>query len=169
MPKTPGANQDRQDAAVNIEIERKFLLKNDAWRGLAPGLEYRQGYLCTEKGRTVRVRLADTQAFLTIKGPNERGAAVEFNYPIPLMDAVYMLDNLAQRPLIEKVRYRIAYQGLVWEVDEFLGENTGLVLAEVELEFVEQEFDKPDWVGDEVTGDARYYNANLVAQPYSTW
>lgn len=154
---------------MHIEIERKFLLKNDVWRNLAPGLAYRQGYLCAEAERTVRVRIAENQAFLTIKGQNVSGAAPEFNYAIPLSDAEYMLDQMAERPLIEKKRHKIPFAGLIWEVDEFFGENAGLILAEVELQSLDQEFAKPDWIGAEVTGDQRYYNASLVKNPYKNW
>lgn len=154
---------------MSIEIERKFLLKNHAWRALARGVPYRQGYLCSDLERTVRVRIAGDMAFLTIKGRNTDGSAAEFEYPLPLADAAYMLEHLAQKPLIEKVRYKIPFEGLIWEVDEFAGENAGLILAEVELQSIGQDFAKPDWIGEEVTGDSRYFNANLVKNPYKNW
>lgn len=154
---------------MHIEIERKFLVKNDGWRGLATGQSYRQGYLCTDAGRTVRVRAAEDKAFLTIKGLNDRGAAPEFQYSIPLADAHYLLENMAMKPLIEKKRHKIPFKGLIWEVDEFFGDNSGLVLAEVELSSTGQKIIKPAWAGEEVTGDPRYYNASLVTKPYKDW
>ncbi|WP_066382333.1 MULTISPECIES: CYTH domain-containing protein [unclassified Anabaena] len=150
------------------EIERKFLLKNDSWRQLGEGVLYRQGYIPTQ-GVTVRVRVAGNQGYLTIKGKTVNYSRAEFEYPIPLADAQEMLDTLCVRPLIEKTRYKINYNGLVWEVDEFAGENQGLILAEVELTDAAQEIEIPDWIGEEVSGDRRYYNSYLVQQPYSKW
>jgi adenylate cyclase len=152
-----------------IEIERKFLVADDGWRGLGPGSHYRQGYLSTDPGRSVRVRVADGKGFLTIKGKTVNAARAEYEYAIPLEDAGAMLDELCKRPLIEKTRYRIEYQGLVWEVDEFEGENAGLVLAEVELAAADQAVALPVWIGEEVTADPRYYNASLIANPFSRW
>ena len=154
---------------MSLEVERKFLVKNDGWRGLAPGVRYRQGYLNVEPERTVRVRIAAASAFLTIKGRNVDGAAPEYEYLIPLTDAGHMLDTMAKRPLIEKIRYAITYSSRIWEVDEFLGENAGLVLAEVELDRVGQSVALPDWIGEEVTGDPRYYNTSLMKHPFDTW
>lgn len=151
------------------EIERKFLVKGDAWRELASGEVYRQGYLSSTKERTVRVRTAGKNGYLTIKGINVGATRREYEYPIPLKDADEMLDKLCQRPLIEKNRYRISYRGLTWEVDEFSGENKGLIIAEVELSDENQDIELPEWIGREVTGDAKYYNANLVQYPYSQW
>ena len=151
------------------EIEKKFLIADNNWQGLAIGKTYCQGYLNSEKGRTVRVRTVGQQGFLTIKGPNEHGARLEYEYAIPLSDAEEMLSRLCHKPLIEKIRYRIPYAGFIWEVDEFKGENTGLLMAEIELEYVGQRFEKPPWIGQEVTGDPRYYNANLVRNPYAAW
>ena len=150
------------------EIERKFLVTGQDWRsGDATG--YRQGYLSLDKERSVRVRVTAEAAQLTVKGVTEGATRKEFEYEIPLDDAREMLATLCLRPLIEKRRYRIRYGGLVWEVDEFYGDNAGLVVAEVELEHEDQRFDRPAWLGQEVTGDPRYYNANLVQHPYSTW
>lgn len=151
------------------EIERKFLVKDDSWRGLGEGSHYRQGYLSTQPDRTVRVRVAAGKGFLTIKGRTVGATRAEYEYAIPLQDADAMLDELCERPLIEKTRYRIGYQGQIWEVDEFEGENAGLVVAEVELATADQVVALPDWVGEEVTTDPRYYNANLIANPYSRW
>ena len=154
---------------MGTEIERKFLLQGDAWRSLATGMRYRQGYLSRAKERTVRIRTAGDAAFLTIKGLAAGATRAEYEYAIPLEDGNEMLDTLAEQPLIEKVRYTIAYGNAVWEIDEFLGENQGLVVAEVELSSEDQPFDRPEWLGEEVTGDPRYYNSSLVAHPYSRW
>lgn len=151
------------------EIERKFLLEGDGWRRLAEGKLYRQGYLSSVKERTVRVRTVGQKGFLTIKGITVGATRVEYEYEIPLEDCNAMLDDLAEKPIIEKKRYVVAFGGLNWEIDEFFGENAGLVVAEVELGSEDQAFDKPSWVGEEVTGDPRYFNSNLIAHPYSTW
>ena len=151
------------------EIERKFLLKGDAWRDLAQGTMYRQGYLNSAKERTVRVRTVGDKAFLTIKGITVGATRAEYEYEIPHADCSAMLDNLAEKPIVEKNRYKIPYGGFTWEVDEFLGVNAGLVVAEVELESEDQKFEKPSWVGAEVTGDPKYFNSNLVKNPYTTW
>lgn len=151
------------------EIEKKFLLGDDRWRGLAEGVLYRQGYLNREKGRTVRVRVAGAQGYLTIKGSGSGGARPEYEYPIPVEDAEEMLAQLCVKPLIEKIRTTIPYRGFLWEIDEFLGENQGLILAEIELQTVGESFPLPPWIGREVTGDSRYYNANLARHPYSAW
>lgn len=151
------------------EIERKFLVIGNQWRELATGISYRQGYLSTVKERTVRVRTIADQGFLTVKGINNGATRMEFEYEIPLSDANEMLDDLCKRPLIEKTRYTISYAGLIWEVDEFSGVNDGLIVAEVELENEEQVFEKPDWVGEEIVDDPRYFNSNLIAHPYSQW
>ena len=151
------------------EIERKFLVKGEGWRSLAKGTRYRQGYLNSAKERTVRIRTIEDKAFLTIKGLTVGATRMEYEYEIPVADCDTMLDTLAERPLIEKKRYRIDFGGLTWEVDEFFGENAGLVVAEVELPSEDQAFRKPDWVSDEVTGDPRYFNANLIKHPYCRW
>jgi CYTH domain-containing protein len=155
---------------MGTEIERKFLVKGEAWRSLGSYEVYRQGYITTQNlATTVRVRLAGEQGYITIKGQMEGIARAEFEYAIPLEDAANLLDNLCDRPLIEKKRYKIPYQGLIWEVDEFMGENAGLIIAEVELTDAEQPLELPGWVSLEVTHDLRYYNANLVKYPYAAW
>ena len=154
---------------MGVEIERKFLLAGDAWRSLGEPVLLRQGYLSSTRERVVRVRIEGGHAVLTIKGANVGAARGEWEYPIPLLDAAELLDGLCEQPLIEKYRRRIMYAGMVWEVDEILGANAGLVVAEIELESEDQGFDKPDWVGEEVSDDARYYNANLIRHPYSQW
>ncbi len=151
------------------EIEKKFLIINDDWRRLGTGEPYCQGYLNTEKGRTVRVRTINDQGILTIKGPNVGGTRLEYEYNIPFDEAREILYELCQKPLIEKNRYKINFEGFIWEVDEFKGENDGLLFAEIELQHEGQEFTKPAWIGEEVTDDSRYYNANLVKNPYSNW
>jgi CYTH domain-containing protein len=154
---------------MGTEIERKFLVVGDAWRQGAIGVLYRQGYLCTTPERTARVRVAGDKGYLTVKGSRTGVSRLEFEYPIPLEDAQAMLDALCVRPLIEKTRYRIDHGGLVWEVDEFAGENAGLVIAEVELEREDQEVSLPAWVGKEVSADDRYANSSLAERPFSTW
>jgi CYTH domain-containing protein len=151
------------------EIERKFLVVDDDWRALARGTRYRQGYLSTVKERTVRVRAIDDKGFLTIKGVSIGATQSEYEYEIPATDAAEMLNDLCEKPIIEKNRYKIPMGGVIWEVDEFLGVNDGLTIAEVELQSEDQSFPKPDWIGEEVTGDPKYFNANLIARPFSTW
>ena len=154
---------------MGVEIERKLLLNGDAWRQLGQPVLLRQGYLCSDPERTVRVRIEGDQGRLTIKSKGTGVSRGEWEYPIPLLEAQELLDTLCERPLVEKYRRRIAHAGFTWEVDEFLGENAGLVVAEIELASEEQPFDKPDWIGAEVSGDARYYNANLIRHPFSQW
>ncbi len=151
-----------------VEIERKFLVKDDSWRQ-GEGTRFRQGYLSREIDRTVRVRIAGDRGVLTIKGRTEGARRPEFEYEIPVTDAEEMLDNLCERPLIEKNRYLVEFDGAIFEVDEFSGDNKGLVIAELELNSESQSFPRPGWLGAEVTDDPRYFNSNLVKNPYSTW
>ncbi|MGD1854821.1 MAG: CYTH domain-containing protein [Leptolyngbyaceae cyanobacterium] len=151
------------------EIERKFLLKDDSWRSLAEGCYYCQGYIPTQGKQTVRARIAGDQGYLTLKGPAKGISRSEFEYKIPIADAQSILNELCVQPLIEKYRYRISYGDVVWEVDEFLGDNQGLILAEVELTHAEQVIQLPAWIDQEVTGDPRYYNSNLVRYPFKHW
>jgi CYTH domain-containing protein len=151
------------------EIERKFLVKGDAWKELAEGTRYRQGYLNSVKERVVRVRTIKDKGFLTIKGITVGATRAEFEYEIPLEDTDFMLDELCEQSLIEKNRYKIELGGFVWEVDEFFGKNDGLIVAEIELESEDQEFEKPDWIGEEVTSDPRYFNSNLTKLPFTEW
>jgi adenylate cyclase len=150
------------------EIERKFLVRGDAWRA-DNGTLIRQGYLHNDIDGNVRVRTKGERAYLTVKSGMKGITRLEFEYEIPLADANQMLDELCQKPLIEKIRYEVQMGRFTWVVDEFLGENAGLVVAEIELDDEEQEFPKPDWVEKEVTDDVRYLNANLVKNPYSKW
>ena len=151
------------------EIERKFLVADDRWREHASGTRYRQGFLSTDPDRVVRVRVAGSKATLTLKGRTVGARRPEFEYPLPLDDAEELLDTMCMRPLIEKVRYTLVVGAHTWEVDVFEGENDGLVVAEVELGTEDEAFEKPQWVGAEVTDDPRYFNANLIAKPFRRW
>ena len=152
---------------MGTEIERKFLVKKGVWRNQT-ATNYRQGYLSTVKERTVRVRTIEDKGYLTIKGISIGASRLEFEYEIPGQDAGALLD-ICEKPIIEKSRYKVEHGGFVWEVDEFSGENLGLIVAELELESEDQYFPKPDWIGEEVTGDPRYFNSNLIKNPYSKW
>ncbi|MGF1458692.1 MAG: CYTH domain-containing protein [Leptolyngbyaceae cyanobacterium] len=151
------------------EIERKFLVKDASWRQGAQGVLYRQGYIPTQTHATVRVRVVGDRGYLTIKGPTTGISRQEFEYDIPLADAETLLSSLCEPPLIEKWRYRINVGRHIWEVDEFLGDNAGLILAEVELTAEAEAFDCPPWVGTEVSQDHRYHNSSLAKYPYRKW
>lgn len=150
------------------EIEYKFLVRGDDYKHLSSPMFYRQGYLSSAPGRVVRVREANGKGYLTIKGKNEGAVRSEFEFEISLTEAQELL-TICEKPLIEKYRYRVEFRGFVWEVDEFLGENEGLVIAEIELPAPDTPFEKPDWIGANVTNDVRYYNSNLIASPYKSW
>lgn len=154
---------------MGVEIERKFLLVGDAWRGLGEAVLLRQGYLSSHPDRTVRVRVEGDAGSVTIKGRSSGATRAEWEYAIPVEEAAQLLDQLCERPLIEKYRHRITVGAHVWEVDEFLGENRGLVVAEIELDDEAESFDKPAWVGQEVTGERRYFNSSLIRAPYTSW
>jgi len=152
------------------EIERKFLVTSNRWKAEAEGKAYCQGYIATAVvGQSVRIRIAGEAAYLTIKGPASGLSRAEFEYSIPISDAEEMLQTLCDRPLIQKVRYRLPIGPVVWEIDEFQGENAGLIVAEVELSDETQTVVLPDWLGEEVSGDPKYYNASLVKRPYLSW
>lgn len=153
-----------------IEIERKFLIDQEKWEQLEkPGpMHLRQGYIFSDENKTIRVRVADDQAYITIKGSTTGMSRSEFEYRIPVADAAQMLDSLAVSEL-EKYRYNIAYAGKLWEVDVFLGHNEGLVVAEIELDSEDEQFELPPWVTTEVTGDKRYYNSKLSTNPFKSW
>ncbi|CAL61941.1 Conserved hypothetical protein, putative adenylate cyclase [Herminiimonas arsenicoxydans] len=153
---------------MSVEIERKFLVRGNLWKTLGKSVAIRQGYLSTHPDRVVRVRIEDDAARLTIKGRMHGITRGEWEYAIPVAEADQLL-KLCERPLIEKTRTRIVHEGMVWEVDEFFGDNFGLVVAEIELESEGQVFAKPDWIAEEVTDDARYFNANLLRHPYTAW
>lgn len=155
---------------MSVEIERKFLPKNNAWRrDVHESQRLRQGYLNNETRCSVRVRTSGERAWLNIKSVTIGARRQEFEYEIPLDEADKMLDTLSLRPLIEKVRHFVKVGRHVWEIDEFEGDNAGLIVAEIELEHPEEEFIKPDWVGEEVTFDARYYNTSLARHPFKEW
>lgn len=149
------------------EIERKFLVRGRPWHR-SEGVLFSQGYLNRDKERTVRVRIQGDRAFLTVKGLTTGATRSEFEYEIPVSDCRELLE-LCDGPVVEKRRHLVAYRGSTWEVDEFLGENSGLVIAEIELESEDQPFAKPPWLGREVTADPRYFNSNLAADPYRVW
>lgn len=148
---------------MSVEIERKFLVNGEAWR-TEPWTLLRQGYLSRDKERTVRVRLEGHQAFLTVKGRTHGCERSEFEYEIPVEDGAALL-TLCQKPIIEKRRHRIAFTDAIWEVDEFLGDLAGLVIAEIELSTSAQSFVAPPWLGEEVTNDPQYFNSNLGQTP----
>ena len=152
-----------------IEIERKFLVKDLSWKRGIEGQRLRQGYLSLEPARTLRVRVADDWAWLTIKGVREGLSRLEFEYDIPVADGIALLEQLCHQPVIDKTRYRVSHDRHVWEIDEFHGANQGLVVAEIELESENESFEKPPWLGREVSDDRRYANSSLVQHPYSQW
>lgn len=154
---------------MGTEIERKFLVSGDGWRGTEPGPRIRQGYLSLDPARAVRVRTAGERAWLTVKGALTGLSRPEFDYAIPLADACQMLDDLCHQPLIDKTRYKIRHGDHLWEVDEFHGANDGLVIAEVELGSESESFARPPWLGPEVSDDPRYFNINLFRHPYRNW
>jgi adenylate cyclase len=155
---------------VGKEVEHKYLLKSDDWRDhVSLGVLHRQGYLSTDPERSVRVRVAGAKAFVTIKGKARGAARDEFEYEIPVKDGEQLLRMLCLKPLIEKTRYTVHKGKLKWEIDEFAGENRGLVIAEVETPGPRSRIAKPGWVGREVTSDSRYSNINLTKCPFKKW
>jgi adenylate cyclase len=152
------------------EIERKFLVNGDSWRDAVESQEHvMQGYLANGENTTVRVRVKDAAAFLTIKGMMRGISRAEYEYSIPVADAEAMLKDLAVSPPIEKTRYRVRFGAHLWELDVFAGENAGLIMAELELASEDESFELPDWAGEEVSDDLRYYNVNLSRHPYQRW
>jgi len=151
------------------EIERKYLVDTTLWRPLGAGVLYRQGYLSSVKERVVRVRIAGDHGLLTIKGITTGLSRLEFEYPISREDAAILLDELCERPLIEKTRHRETFAGRTWEIDVFHADNDGLVVAEVELTSPAEGITLPPWAGAEVSNDPRYFNNNLVAHPFKNW
>lgn len=155
---------------MGVEIERKFLLKEGKWP-IAPentGTYILQGYLANDEAKVVRVRIYGEKGFLTVKSRVTGMSRQEFEFEIPVSEAREMLLSLC-RSLIEKVRYKIIAGGKLWEIDVFSGENEGLIVAELELTSESEEFLRPDWIGEEVTDDLRYYNSNLALQPFRRW
>lgn len=155
---------------MGIEIERKFLIADDSWREQAgEGERYRQGYLFTGQHCSVRLRAAGDRAWLNVKGATVGAARPEFEYDVPHADAIAMLDDLCDPGQIDKTRYRVPVGRHCFEVDVFHGANEGLVVAEVELAAPDEAFERPSWLGAEVTDDTRYYNARLAREPWSEW
>ncbi len=153
-----------------VEIERKFLLQSGEWRkSVQRTVHIRQGYLANEKTCSVRIRTSGENAWLNIKSLTIGAERQEFEYPIPLLDATTMLDTLTRKPLIEKQRHYVTVERHTWEIDEFEGDNAGLIVAEVELDAVDELFAKPVWAGAEVTHDPRYYNTELSKHPFKEW
>jgi CYTH domain-containing protein len=152
------------------EIEKKYLIDHEKWqKAMKPqGEFYRQGYLLAERGKTIRVRLTEKSGYLTIKGKMTGITTPEFEYPIPILDAKELLDTLCTSEII-KIRYKINYHNKIWEIDEFLGDNKGLIIAEIELKSEDEKYELPDFILQEVTGDKRYYNAQLSVNPFNTW
>jgi CYTH domain-containing protein len=151
------------------EIERKFLVNDNRYRQLAEPLFYRQGYLSTDWHHIVRVRIKPGSAFLAVKGTTNGVTRTEYEYEIPISEAEHILAEICQKPIIEKDRYNVIIGGLKWDIDEFHGANEGLVIAEVELEEENQQIKLPEWVGQEVSHEPKYYNSNLVQNPYCKW
>jgi adenylate cyclase len=154
---------------MGIEIERRFLVVGNEWKENAIGTTYRQGYLYFQDFGVLRLRIAGDKAFLTVKALLDNLSALEYEYEIPIRDAEEMLTGLCDRPPVEKIRHFVPYCGMNWEIDVFLGDNEGLVIAEVELEEPGQPLDLPSWVGKEITADRRYLNASLYRHPYKNW
>ncbi len=154
---------------MGIEIERKFKVKDNSYKELAEGILYRQGYLNNDFRRAVRIRIIKDKGYITIKGPSSGISRPEFEYDIPFEEAHEIINNLCEKPIIEKYRYKVIHDGLMWEVDEFIGDNEGLTIAEIELSLENQEISFPKWLGEEVTHDRRYYNSSLVKKPYKSW
>jgi CYTH domain-containing protein len=155
---------------MGLEIERKFLVKEDIWDSFPKGKGefYKQGYISTEPSKTIRVRLTETNAFLTIKGLSQGYSRMEFEYSIPQADAKQLLENFCSN-IISKIRYKVLYQNHVWEVDVFLEDNTGLIIAEIELQSENEFFELPPWINEEVTTDERYYNSYLSQNSFKNW
>jgi CYTH domain-containing protein len=153
---------------VAVEIERKFLVRDDSWNDGTPGVRIAQGYLSLDPGRSVRVRLAGENAWLTVKGRSEGLARAEFEYPIPVDDARALLE-ICLPSVIDKTRHRVGFGGHLWEIDVFHGANEGLVMAEVELDDTSVPPALPPWAGEEVSDDFRYYNTSLASRPFGLW
>ncbi len=153
---------------MGVEIERKFLVSGNEWRALGTPVHYAQGYLVADGYRTVRIRVAGENGFLTIKGVSKSFSRPEFEYKIPVEEAIEML-KLCSIPVIEKFRTKVVFEGKTWEVDEFQGENKGLIMAEIELKSEDEPFSIPPWIGKEVTGDMRYFNSRLAVNPFKNW
>lgn len=153
-----------------IEIEHKFLLKNDDWKNhISKSAAYKQGYLISDKTRSVRIRTSDDSAWINIKSGTIGTHRSEYEYRIPYSEGLELLNNLCQKPLIEKTRFFVPYQQHLWEIDVFEGDNQGLIVAEIELSKIGESFSIPNWISTEVTDDLRYYNNNLCKNPFKDW
>ena len=152
---------------MGIEIERKFLVINNNYKKLSSPFHCAQGYIC--ENPLTRIRIINDKSYITLKGINQGIRRSEYEYEIPILDAKNLLDEFCENPIIEKNRYKILITNTLWEVDEFLGDNLGLVVAEVELKNENDTFDKPDWIGEEVSYEDKYFNHNLVNNPFSKW
>ena len=151
------------------EIERKFKVTSNDFKKLATPLYCIQGYVNGESNTIIRIRIINNKGYLTLKGKNAGISRLEFEYEIPLKDANLLLTNFCSNKLVEKNRFIISYKNTLWEVDEFLGSNLGLVIAEVELKSETQKISKPEWIGKEVSNQTKYYNSNLVNHPFISW
>lgn len=155
---------------MGIEIERKFLVTDESWRqAVSHSRPMRQGYLASSEQVSIRVRSDGERAYLNLKSATLGVTRSEYEYPLPLDEAEEILQQLCDRPLIEKRRHYVEHAGATWEVDEFAGDNAGLIVAEIELDSADQPFERPSWLGREVSDDPRYYNVLLVRNPYNTW
>jgi CYTH domain-containing protein len=155
---------------MGVEIERKFLIEKDLWYAIKKpaGILIQQAYLVNEPEKVIRIRVTDSSGYLTIKGPMVNATRSEYEFQIPKMEAIQILDQFT-KVRIDKTRYKIEFEGKTWEVDEFWGDNEGLIIAEIELTSEDEDFTKPSWIGEEVTSDPRYYNSYLSEHPYNTW
>lgn len=153
-----------------LEIEHKFLLNNHNWRNeYYQSIAYKQGYLFSDKTRSIRIRTSNDTAWLNIKSATIGSSRQEYEYEIPLAEGLEILNNLCHKPFIEKIRYLVKHQQHIWEIDVFSGDNEGLIVAEIELSEIGESFAKPEWIGKEVTDELRYYNNCLVNNPYKNW
>ncbi len=158
------------EGTMALEIEHKFLLKNQTWRqSVEKTVDFKQGYLVSDQTRSVRIRVSDHLAWLNIKSATIGNHRHEYEYPIPLEDGLEILQNLCGATVIEKKRHYVTFESHVWEIDEFLGANAGLIVAEIELKALDETFARPDWLGEEVTDDIKYYNNQLASNPYCNW
>ena len=155
---------------MKYEIEHKYLVLKDLWHSVnkPEGILIKQGYLLDHPEKVIRVRVKKEEGFLTIKGPTINASRLEYEYPIPAPDAVELLESFTDH-YIEKIRYTLVFAGNLWEIDEFMGDNEGLMLAEIELNMPDAAYEKPPWLGENVTEDPRYYNSNLSSKPFKTW
>ena len=155
---------------MGLEIERKFLVRKDLWYAVnkPDGIELRQSYLVNEPDKVIRIRTAGNSGFLTIKGPTQDATRLEYEYPVPILEALEIFNHFTTKS-IGKVRYKIEFVGRIWEIDEFFGDNEGLIIAEIELKSPDDLFERPSWIGEEVTSDPRYYNSYLIDHPYNSW